>query len=204
MNLTARSRTFMVSRSHSNQKRIRCEPLRYSASASPSQSIEDQSPVCCQSVHSDHRPESRQPVLRHVARHWPQRRHDQLKGCPAPPDWHQRRRLNPKSCSSILRHTAGRNDLRHNGCHTIGWNSEAHSTGRGVKFRVNGRQGGNADQMDAIPNVVVRRGTRPGIPDAVGKNWEGDSWIVVLTRSVNTKGTSTTAALRQLNERLAV
>jgi hypothetical protein len=36
---------------------------------------------------------------------------------------------------------------------------------------------------------VVRRGTRPDIPDAVGKNLEGDSWIVVLTWRGNTKGT---------------
>ena len=42
---------------------------------------------------------------------------------------------------------------------------------------------------DAIAKVVVRRGTRPDIPDAVGKNLEGDSWIVVLTWSGNTKGT---------------
>ncbi len=42
---------------------------------------------------------------------------------------------------------------------------------------------------DAIPKVVVRRGTRPDIPDAVGKNLERYSWIVVLTWSGNTKGT---------------
>ena len=42
---------------------------------------------------------------------------------------------------------------------------------------------------DTIPKVVVRRGTRPDIPDAVGKNLEGYSWIVVLTWSGNTKGT---------------
>jgi len=42
---------------------------------------------------------------------------------------------------------------------------------------------------DAIAKVVVRRGTRPDIPDAVGKNLEGYSWIVVLTWSGNTKGT---------------
>ena len=41
----------------------------------------------------------------------------------------------------------------------------------------------------AISNVVVRRGTRPDIPDAVGKNLERYSWIVVLTWSGNTKGT---------------
>jgi hypothetical protein len=29
--------------------------------------------------------------------------------------------------------------------------------------------------------VCVRRGTRPDIPDAVGKNLEGDSWVIVLT-----------------------
>jgi hypothetical protein len=29
--------------------------------------------------------------------------------------------------------------------------------------------------------LCVRRGTRPDIPDAVGKNLEGDSWIVVRT-----------------------
>jgi hypothetical protein len=44
-------------------------------------------------------------------------------------------------------------------------------------------------KSDAIPIVVVRRGTRPDIPDAVGKNLEGNSWIVVLTWSGNTKGT---------------
>ena len=43
--------------------------------------------------------------------------------------------------------------------------------------------------LDAIPIVVVRRGTQPDIPDAVGKNLEGDSWIVVLTWRGNTKGT---------------
>ena len=35
--------------------------------------------------------------------------------------------------------------------------------------------------LDTIPYVVVRRGTRPDIPDAVGKNLEGDSWVIVLT-----------------------
>ncbi len=44
-------------------------------------------------------------------------------------------------------------------------------------------------RKDAIPNVVVRRVTRPDIPDAVGKNWEGDSWIIVPTWRGNTKGT---------------
>jgi len=34
---------------------------------------------------------------------------------------------------------------------------------------------------DAIPNVVVRRVTRPDIPNAVGKNLEGDFWIIVPT-----------------------
>ena len=34
---------------------------------------------------------------------------------------------------------------------------------------------------DAIPNGVVRRVTRPDIPNAVGKNWEGDFWIIVPT-----------------------
>jgi hypothetical protein len=29
--------------------------------------------------------------------------------------------------------------------------------------------------------VCVRRGTRPDIPDAVGKNLEGYSWVIVLT-----------------------
>ena len=42
---------------------------------------------------------------------------------------------------------------------------------------------------DAIPKVVVRRETRPDIPDAVGKNLEGYSWIIVPTWSGNTKGT---------------
>ena len=41
---------------------------------------------------------------------------------------------------------------------------------------------------DAILNIVVRRGTRPDIPDAVGKNLEGDSWIIVPIWSGNTKG----------------
>jgi len=40
-----------------------------------------------------------------------------------------------------------------------------------------------------MPIVVVRRGTRPDIPDAVGKNLEEYSWIVVLTWSRKTKGT---------------
>jgi hypothetical protein len=43
--------------------------------------------------------------------------------------------------------------------------------------------------LDAIPIVVVRRGTRPDIPNAVGKNVERYSWIIVLTWSGNTKGT---------------
>jgi len=42
---------------------------------------------------------------------------------------------------------------------------------------------------DAIPNVVVRRVTRPDIPNAVGKNLEGDFWIIVPTWRGNTKGT---------------
>ena len=42
---------------------------------------------------------------------------------------------------------------------------------------------------DTIANVVVRRVTRPDIPDAVGKNLEGNSWIIVPTWSGNTKGT---------------
>jgi len=48
----------------------------------------------------------------------------------------------------------------------------------------------NQDKVDdAIPKVVVRRVTGPDIPDAVGKNLEGDSWIIVPTWSGNTKGT---------------
>jgi len=39
----------------------------------------------------------------------------------------------------------------------------------------------SATGLDAIPNVVVRRGTQPDIPNAVGKNVEGDSWIIVPT-----------------------
>ncbi len=38
-------------------------------------------------------------------------------------------------------------------------------------------------KKDAIAKVVVRRVTRPDIPDAVGKNVEGDSWIIVPTWS---------------------
>jgi hypothetical protein len=34
---------------------------------------------------------------------------------------------------------------------------------------------------ETIPIVVVRRVTRPAIPNAVGKNWEGDFWIIVPT-----------------------
>jgi hypothetical protein len=34
---------------------------------------------------------------------------------------------------------------------------------------------------EAIPIVVVRRGTRPDIPDAIGKNLEGDFWVIVFT-----------------------
>jgi hypothetical protein len=45
------------------------------------------------------------------------------------------------------------------------------------------------NRLDTIPNVVVRRVTRPDIPDAVGKNLEGDSWIIVPTWRGNTKGT---------------
>jgi len=36
---------------------------------------------------------------------------------------------------------------------------------------------------------VVRRVTQPDIPNAVGKNLEGDSWIIVPTWRGNTKGT---------------
>jgi hypothetical protein len=32
---------------------------------------------------------------------------------------------------------------------------------------------GTSHSLDTIPNVVVRRGTRPDIPDAVGKNFAG-------------------------------
>ena len=42
---------------------------------------------------------------------------------------------------------------------------------------------------DARLNVVVRRVTQPDIPDSVGKNLEGDSWIIVPTWRGNTKGT---------------
>jgi len=38
-----------------------------------------------------------------------------------------------------------------------------------------------ASWLDTIPNVVVRRVTRPDIPNAVGKNLEGDFWIIVPT-----------------------
>ena len=32
-----------------------------------------------------------------------------------------------------------------------------------------------------MPGFVVRRGTRPDIPDAIGMNLEGDSWVIVFT-----------------------
>src|SRR5437762_11972268 len=42
-------------------------------------------------------------------------------------------------------------------------------------------------------NRCVRRVTRSEIPDAVGKNEEGNSWIIALTWSRKTKGTTACA-----------
>jgi hypothetical protein len=38
-----------------------------------------------------------------------------------------------------------------------------------------------SSRQDAMPISVVRRETRPDIPDAVGKNLEGDFWVIVFT-----------------------
>lgn len=51
-----------------------------------------------------------------------------------------------------------------------------------------GEADGPAPGAGSRPTGSVRRETRPDIPDTIGKNLEGDSWIIVPTWSRKVKG----------------